>query len=321
MRRGLKRKSNLWNTHGKNRSPDDVVELQALQKTSMPQSIELSRLLELSHDLHVGRKRRVEWEEHVEAACRRRTEVAEPAQLDNAVAYSAQPPTPDSLKEDAVFQREVAEIQFLHASLNACGLRPRAPDAEHAFLHLMSAVSARSNKGHPVVSLEGTDFEWINGEDGQGNDVTKMPKETSNQRVAYEDSASGQEILLAQAMQRLHELLQDHQDLGCDGDNSDDNADEAEALKEMVREAMIEAETQELAEMLATWPDHVVASAPPPPRCLSSSSSSSPLRMRMSASPTPSASTACAKETPALAPEKSAQCNVTLFSLDETKAR
>ena len=102
-------------------------------------SIPLAQLLELSHDLAQGRKRRCEWETHAEQA----VTVAPPSKEEPAE-------TEGRGNEDAV------EMKLLHASLREQGLAPRAPDAEHAFLRLLCAE--RSAK---VQKLEGSDFDWL----------------------------------------------------------------------------------------------------------------------------------------------------------------
>jgi len=103
-------------------------------------SIPLAQLLELSHDLAQGRKRRCEWETHAEQA----VTVAPPSKEEPAE-------TEGRGNEDAV------EMKLLHASLREQGLAPRAPDAEHAFLRLVCA-DTRSVKAQKI---EGSEFEWM----------------------------------------------------------------------------------------------------------------------------------------------------------------
>ena len=103
-------------------------------------SIPLAQLLELSHDLAQGRKRRCEWETHAEQA----VTVAPPSKEEPAE-------TEGRGNEDAV------EMKLLHAALREQGLAPRAPDAEHAFLRLVCA-DTRSVKAQKI---EGSEFEWM----------------------------------------------------------------------------------------------------------------------------------------------------------------
>jgi len=93
-------------------------------------SFQLVQLLELSHDLARARKRRLEWE-----AC--------------PTAADSGPAATEGCGEDA------AEMELLRASLRTRGLAPRAPDAEHAFLRLVSAD--RSVKAQTL----GPDLEWL----------------------------------------------------------------------------------------------------------------------------------------------------------------
>ena len=94
-------------------------------------SVQLVQLLELSHDLARARKRRLEWE-----AC--------PTAADSGPAT-----------EGEGFGEDAAEMELLRASLRTRGLAPRAPDAEHAFLRLVSAD--RSVKAQTL----GPDLEWL----------------------------------------------------------------------------------------------------------------------------------------------------------------
>lgn len=64
------------------------------------------------------------------------------------------------IHEDPVVAADMAEMQLLGGSLRTQGLKPRAPDAENAFLRLLSA-DARLGKPSQVCSLEGTDFDWL----------------------------------------------------------------------------------------------------------------------------------------------------------------
>ena len=106
-------------------------------------SIRLSQILGLSYDLAQGRKRRSEWEAFAEKA----TSVnGDQASLTGGQSCCSDESSGDSSDE----------MQFLHTSLRAQGLAPRAPDAEHAFLRLMCA-----DRRTKVQKLEGTDFDWM----------------------------------------------------------------------------------------------------------------------------------------------------------------
>jgi hypothetical protein len=103
-------------------------------------SIPLAQLLELSHDLAQGRKRRCEWETYAEKA----VTVAPKDEPEEAEGRG-------NASEDAV------EMKLLRALLREQGLAPRAPDAEHAFLRLVCA-DTRSAKAQKI---EGSGFEWM----------------------------------------------------------------------------------------------------------------------------------------------------------------
>ena len=110
-----------------------------------PMSIRLTQILGLSYDLAKGRKRRSEWEAFAEQATsvdRDEDSLTE--------GYSCSHESSGDSSDDA------AEMQFLHASLRAQGLAPRAPDAEHVFLRLMCA-----DRRTKAQKLKGTDFDWL----------------------------------------------------------------------------------------------------------------------------------------------------------------
>lgn len=105
-------------------------------------AIQLTSLLELAHDLSNGRKRRSEWEADA-WVCEKRVPIVSAGIIPAAHAEDRD------------------EMKLLEASLNAQGLEPRAPDAEHAMLRLLCA-DARSRKTTPEASEEqGCDFEWL----------------------------------------------------------------------------------------------------------------------------------------------------------------
>jgi hypothetical protein len=109
-------------------------------------SISLPSLLDLSYSLSCGRKRRNEWESLAEMAPRK-----------NPGSKRTQS---DCSYDDPIVAADMAEMQLLDGSLRTQSLMPRAPDAENAFLRLLSA-DARLGKPSQVCSLEGTDFDWL----------------------------------------------------------------------------------------------------------------------------------------------------------------
>ena len=281
-------------------------------------------MLELSHALYQGRKRRCEWEIHADHHIRRRkdTEVQGGGPI--------QAPATEGLPKDC----NLAEIKYLQACLRQSGLTPRAPDAEMAFLNLVSAA-ALTIKAPPVLEFEGTDFEWMTSMDTKlaaathvseapiiedlyvdlssssqhvvaqcGACVSEQPSIEEDLRVAFEHANLVQEMRLPEALQRLQIFLKAHQYSACcvsSAPREDD--EEAEALRETIREAMIEAERQELAKMLNKWRDESMSP------CNDNDEFAAELQKQhsMSRSPDPSAyppSMASAKVTPGLAPEK-----------------
>ena len=105
-------------------------------------SIKMTSLLQLAHDLSNGRKRRSEWEADA-WVCEKRRPIVSAGIMPAANAD------------------DLDEMKLLQASLNAQGLEPRAPDAEHAMLRLFCA-DARSRRATPEASEEhGCDFEWL----------------------------------------------------------------------------------------------------------------------------------------------------------------
>lgn len=283
-------------------------------------------MIELSHALYQGRKRRCEWEIHADHHIRRRkdTEVQGGGPI--------QAPATEGSPQDS----NLAEIKYLQACLRQSGLTPRAPDAEMAFLNLVSAA-ALSIKAPPVLEFEGTDFEWMTSMDTKlaaatqvseaeaaiiedlyadlssssqhvvaqcGACLSEHPSIEEDLRVAFEHANLVQEMRLPEALQRLQTFLKAHQySACCDSSAPREDDEEAEALRETIREAMIEAERQELAKMLNKWRDESMSP------CIDDDEVAAELQEEhsMSRSPDPSdypSSIASAKVTPGLAPEK-----------------
>lgn len=116
--------------------------------------IQLSQLLELSHDLAIGRKRRCEWETCAEKISRRDIGAAVRQRMKPESEYSC----PPDLLRDGVLSADMAEMKLLGQSLSAQGLEPRLPVAESAFLRLLCADPKSMHAGR----IEGSDLEWLN---------------------------------------------------------------------------------------------------------------------------------------------------------------
>jgi len=110
-------------------------------------SIQISHLLELSHDLCYGRKRRSEWE-RIERNSRQRTMLA------------LQPTAEEGTTDTVPACDNAAEMKYLHAVLGEQGLVPRDAFAEHAMLQLLSAESL-SKQQLLLPGAQGSDLEWI----------------------------------------------------------------------------------------------------------------------------------------------------------------
>jgi len=128
-------------------------------------SIQMSHLLELSHDLCYGRKRRSEWEVHAERNSRQRTILA------------LQPTAEESTTDTAPACDNAADMKYLHAVLGEQGLVPRDASAEHAMLQLLSAESL-SKQQLLLPGAQGSDLEWISA------DVTALPCRRSSVSVS-----------------------------------------------------------------------------------------------------------------------------------------
>jgi hypothetical protein len=106
-------------------------------------SIPLSRILVLSHDLYLGRKRQAEWEASPEQTSRNKADTHADAPQSDSPAASC-----PSVADD------VAEIKFLRESLGSQGIVPRAPATETALLRLWSASP-------PFSPIQGSDLNWM----------------------------------------------------------------------------------------------------------------------------------------------------------------
>jgi len=246
-------------------------------------SIQLTQLLELSHELCHARKRRCEWETHAEGVLRRRKDANTPP-----------PPGPASTLRNALggsgddVRADIAEMHLLCESLRSQGLSPRAPDAEHAYARLLSA--SRSD----TASFEGSDFEWMidGGDDSdivvpraecaatgprifsrvafgdqRANSQTSSESDDDSNETAemifasHSEAADARECRLTNALHRLSSLLRNTASAvpvleNTDSEDEDSEEDEEAAalalIEETSREAMIEAERYELSQMLVS---------------------------------------------------------------------
>ena len=197
-------------------------------------SIRLSLLLEGAYALHEGRKRRVEWETNAERNCVQKVSPASETFSEAQPRANARACSDDETCDDQ-------DMAFLHGALRSRGLELRAPDAENAFLWLVS-LEARTHQALRVKAPEGTAFEWMLGSDGD--------EIQCSDGCAHKDEPLEK---LAKALRRLstivavkaaatsqygegHVAPQDHED--------------AAWRKELVRDAMLDFEQKELADLL-----------------------------------------------------------------------
>ena len=258
-------------------------------------SIPLPALLGLSHDLRLGRKRRLDWELHADAmSADRRVGVDKGTSL-------------GQLSMDV----DVAEMQLLSASLASRGLEPRAPEAELAMLNLLTAsfrsakVGRRENK-----PTQGSDLEWmvtidvapVKSERSQGHFDTLCPAKGTGKDASPDDrlaqlcnitgssddgaedvDGSPADLLNTEvdsprrgraqpypehstpedetwvdrnkqvAIERLQALLRAAatQERGESEREAEEYDPNLEFMEDVTREALLEAEGEELAEMLA----------------------------------------------------------------------
>ena len=184
-------------------------------------SIPLSLLVQLAHDLSEGRKRRREWEE--EAAQGRRCEACGAAE---APAEGGAPAGADA-----------AEMRLMREALCARGLSPRAPDAEHAFLRLVSA-SARGVATLPAACA--AEVEWMCGSAELSSCGRRQPwsgrHHGPRRRAATAEDALGRlsTILKASASRTS----------SCDAEETDDDA---AWRAEMADDELLQAEAEERA--------------------------------------------------------------------------
>ena len=257
-------------------------------------SIPLSLLVQLAHDLSEGRKRRREWEEG--AAQGRRCEAC----------GAAEPPgdgTPDA-----------AEMRLMQEALCARGLSPRAPDAEHAFLGLVSA-SARGAATLPAGCA--AEVEWMCGSD-----------EPHGRRQAWSGRHHGprQRVATAEeALGRLSTILNASTSLTTSCDDPEETDDDAAWLAEMADEELLQAEVEERAlEERSASPTEQSASPTPSPTTarkggMRAEASPRPGSMpwpSSEGSPIPSTNVESAKLSPVLSPKrpKWSSCDVGIIT-------
>jgi len=269
-------------------------------------SIPLTQLIGLSHDLYHGRKRRYEWEQQAERRCRMHW-------VTESVAASAQPRAAeahmDTAAEDkplseALSEEDRTEMRLLVDALAARGLAVREAAAERAMMRLLLADASRP--AAPKGAARGCDFGWLVGEEAAPSVPVKL-------RFQYvEGDGEVNEMRLHEALQRLLTLIKEPtrgQDL--DSEDSDNEDVEAEALVELSREFMQEAEWEELA-LTTNAPSGQECPRVTPPLASTSSATGSPI-------PTLSDSKSN-RVTPALAPCKASEENAALQKLALTDA-
>lgn len=260
-------------------------------------SIQLTQLLELSHELCHARKRRCEWETHAEGVLRRRKDANTPPPPGPAATLrSALDGSGDDVRAD------IAEMHLLCESLRSQGLSPRAPDAEHAYARLLSAVKRPSRSD--TASFEGSDFEWMidGGDDSdvvapragcaatgprslsrvsfgdqRANRLTSSGSGDDSSETAemifacHSEAADARECRLTNALHRLSSLLRSTASAApvlesADSEDDDSEEDEEAAalalIEETSREAMIEAERHELSQMLVSSALDMAAAIP-----------------------------------------------------------
>ena len=245
-------------------------------------SIRLSQLLNLSHQLSHGRKRRCEWEDDAERRCRPHVHDSCVHMHSNKPASSPAMPlsVADCGNSHETARRDIFELQFLECSLEARGLKARTPDAEMAFLMLLSAAPQVPNMACESVT-DGSDFNWL------AESQHEPPVSAVLGGKYFESAEQAKEVRLNKALSRLRGLMDACGDASCCTE-SDEWNEEAAALRELSHEVMIAAEREELAMMQSEE-----RMSPP----LASSETHS---VRKTTSPDPSTCTASAKNTPSL---------------------
>ena len=207
-------------------------------------SIRLTELLELSHDLCHARKRRSEWEFRAHDECRKPKAARHHACLPYADEARPKSSAGAGLADDS-------EIEFLRAAIEERGLAPREPLAELVFFRLLCASGPRATCAR---GAEGTDFDWM----GTEGDVELHATAPAHQKDVETDENMGSEDnvygggRLSRALKRLSELLHAAAQPPSTACTGNEDAVQATALflrEEMAREAMLEAEREELAEL------------------------------------------------------------------------
>ena len=272
--------------------------------------IPLSQLVQLAHDLWLGRKRQREWEETA------------------GQGRGQQPPTcaaTESPVETApVDADEAAEMRLMRQALCARGLTPRAPDAEHTFLRLLSA-SARGARTLPATyGKDGGDSEldWLytsNEFDGRGHQqVGSRRHRVPGCRAANVEDALGRLSAILNAS--VSHNSSDYDAVATDDVEATD--DEAAWRAEMSHQELFEAEMEErVLQDQGLGPDSQRGASPTPtPATIKKAGmrlEASPERWSMpfEGSPIPSADTKSAKLSPILSPKRPKLCSSAVESL------
>jgi hypothetical protein len=275
--------------------------------------IPLAQLVQMAHELWLGRKRQREWEE-----------TAGQGRDQQPVACEAEEPPVETAPVDA---DEAAEMRLMRQTLCAQGLTPRAPDAEHAFLRLLSA-SARGARTLPATYGKGggdSELDWLytNEFDGRGyRQVGSRRHRVPGCRAANVEDALG----------RLSAILNASASHNASDYDTEATDDEAAWRAEMSREELLEAEMEERAlQEQCLGPDSQRGFSPTPtPATIKKAgirSEASPERWSMpfEGSPIPSADTKSAKLSPILSPKRPKLCSSAVESLvgdlcDNTKS-
>ena len=216
--------------------------------TKRKMSIRLCTLLELSHELSVGRLRRREWEDAAEKMCRRK--------LNRSVGVLSPAGSATPAMDVAVCGAEAedaADMLFLDAVLRGQGLAPRPPSAEAAMLRLLLASNAR--KMPDADFAEPDDTCAASCEELWGGRCYHAPR--------WRHNAESQ-----QAVQRLAVMLNALPVTKTDRTASVPSCDDDAWIRALINHALVEAENEELAHLRGTEArseSNVKQMSPPPP--------------------------------------------------------
>ena len=266
--------------------------------------IPLPQLVQLAHELWLGRKRQREWEE-----------TAGQGRGQQPAACGAAEPSVETAPVDA---DEAAEMRLMRQELCGRGLTPRAPDVEHTFLRLLSS-SARGARTLPATYGKDwghSELDWLytsNELDGRGHrQVSSRRPRVPGCRAANVEDALG----------RLSVILNASGSRNSSGYDTETTDDEAAWRAEMSREELLEAEMEERAlqgQGLVADSQRRASPTPTPATIMKAGmcSEASPERWRkpFEGSPIPSVDTKSAKLSPILSPKRPKLCSSTVESV------